>query len=243
MPAALNSLTLGIMTKFWEPGRVKTRLGAAIGMRRAAALHRLFVTHLCEQLATTGQRRVVCLDPAEHLAEFDKELSSRGLVEPWRCLDQGTGSLGSRMRRWFESTLTDHPNSSAILIGGDCPTLGASQIEEAHRLLQSNQVALGPAFDGGYVLIGIRGPWHSGSEGYERLFRDIPWSTDRVMKTTRERSRQAGWATAELQTMSDIDTKEDLDRLREGLKQKDSNGLRDQIERVLIDPALTEAIP
>jgi len=230
------------MAKFWEPSRVKTRLGAAIGMRRAAALHRLFLIHLCEQLHTSGHHRTVCLDPAEQLGELNEVLQSEGLDQNWHIIDQGSGSLGSRMHRWFETMLTDRPSSSAILIGADCPTLGRSQIEQAHQLLQNHRVALGPAADGGYVLVGIRGPWQTGSDGHERLFRDIPWSTDRVLATTRQRLHQAGWAAGELQTMHDVDTKEDLDRLLEGLKREDSNDLRDQIDRILNDPELAEVV-
>lgn len=244
MPTESTAVTLGIMAKFWEPGRVKTRLGAAVGMRRAAALHRLFVTHLCQQLASTADRCTVCLDPAEQIEAFRRELRSRRL-DKWETIEQGGGTLGRRIQRWFQSVMTE--GRSAILIGADCPTLNEEVIDLAQQLLQTHHVVLGPATDGGYVLIGIRSPWEPGAGGHERLFRDIPWSTPEVLPLTRQRIQRAGWSLAELKPMTDVDTDKDLDQLRDQLRtrppadRQNQSGLREGIESILNDPDLHEA--
>ena len=236
MEADLSSSTLGILTKFWEPGRVKTRLGASIGMPRAAAIHQLFVTHLCEQLAACGDRREICLDPPEQVSELQQTLQTLGVEAKWQVTEQHAGSLGSRMQHWFERELADHPDSAAIMIGGDCPTLGPDEIEKAIGLLRHHQVVLGPAIDGGYALIGLRGPWRSGSKGHQLLFEKIPWSTERVLKITRGKIQKAGFSSAELPAMADIDNIGDLDHLRNQLISNDRHDLLSRIERILADP-------
>ncbi|MCP4887330.1 MAG: TIGR04282 family arsenosugar biosynthesis glycosyltransferase [Rubripirellula sp.] len=237
MEVDCSSSTLGILTKFWEPGRVKTRLGASIGMPRAAAIHKLFVTHLCKQLAACGDHREICLDPPEKVSAFQQTLETLGLEAVWQVTQQNTGSLGSRMHHWFKQRLADHPDNTAILIGGDCPNLGIEEIETAIRLLRRHQVVLAPAIDGGYTLIGLRGPWRSGTKGHDVLFEQIPWSTDSVLRITRERIREAGFSLAELPTMADIDNREDLDHLRRQLMSNDQHRLLDGLNRILADGA------
>jgi glycosyltransferase A (GT-A) superfamily protein (DUF2064 family) len=141
------------------------------------------------------------------------------------------------MHHWFKQRLADHPDNTAILIGGDCPNLGIEEIETAIRLLRRHQVVLAPAIDGGYTLIGLRGPWRSGTKGHDVLFEQIPWSTDSVLRITRERIREAGFSLAELPTMADIDNREDLDHLRRQLMSNDQHRLLDGLNRILADGA------
>jgi rSAM/selenodomain-associated transferase 1 len=233
MQAAPSPRMLGILTKFWNPGRAKTRLGASIGMNSAAALHRLFVIHLCEQLASSGDRRAVCLDPPEQITSVQDALESAGIGQHWQMSGQVTGPLGQRMQRWFATQLMAQPSGAAILIGADCPTLGPAEIELAFQLLTENQAVIGPACDGGYVLLGLRGPWQPGELGHALLFGEIPWSTQDVLKITRQRLRQADLSWAELPTMADVDTASDLERLRERLKSNDPSGLSGKIDRAV----------
>lgn len=230
-----SSSTLGILTKFWEPGRVKTRLGASIGMPRAAAIHKLFVTHLCKQLAACGNHREICLDPPEKVAAFQQTLETLGLEAIWQVTQQHTGSLGSRMQHWFKQKLANHPDNTAILIGSDCTNLGIAEIETAIRLLRCHEVVLAPAIDGGYTLIGLKGPWRSGTKGHNVLFKGIPWSTESVLRITRERIREAGFSWVELPTMADVDNREDLDHLRRQLMSNDQYQLLNGLNRILAD--------
>ena len=62
---------------------------------------------------------------------------------------------------------------------------------------------LGPARDGGYYLIGLR-------RRAPDLFRDIEWSTARVLDQTLARAAQAGVTVQELGALDDLDTPEDL---------------------------------
>jgi hypothetical protein len=63
---------------------------------------------------------------------------------------------------------------------------------------------LGPAVDGGYVLLGLR-------RAESALFTDMPWGGDRVAEITRERMAALGWRWRELPALRDVDRPEDLD--------------------------------
>lgn len=72
----------------------------------------------------------------------------------------------------------------------------------AAQALDSADVVVGPAADGGYWLLGLRRP-------APFLFRDMPWSTDRVLAETCRRVEAAGLRLARLRPLSDVDTAED----------------------------------
>ncbi|MGE5177024.1 MAG: TIGR04282 family arsenosugar biosynthesis glycosyltransferase, partial [Hyphomicrobiales bacterium] len=71
--------------------------------------------------------------------------------------------------------------------------------------LRSEDAVHGPAEDGGYYLIGARR-----EEG--ALFRDVPWSTDRVAAVTRERARARGLTLRVLAPWYDLDDAASLRR-------------------------------
>ena len=210
---------MGIMAKYWEPGRVKTRLGASVGMGLAAELHRIFVLHLCEVLAGVDAAKQVVVAPDEKRADVAATLPSS-----WSVVGQGSGELGRRMARWFQTRLgTDSdegvsPESvarpRAVLIGGDCLTVVPTVIAEAFEKLAIHDVVIGPSADGGYYLIGIAGHWNPARAA---LFENVPWGTERVAETTRRRVESAKLSAAELALKEDIDTIDEFSRLRESL--------------------------
>ena len=74
-------------------------------------------------------------------------------------------------------------------------------------MLENSDLVLGPTFDGGYWLIGLR--------RLERdLFREIPWSTDRVLAATSSRASEIGLSITLLRKLEDIDTVEEWRRFQ-----------------------------
>jgi rSAM/selenodomain-associated transferase 1 len=243
-PSTTESLTVGLMAKYWEIGKVKTRLGATLGMPRAARIHKIFVQHLCARLGDAGDARSFCLSPIQRSGDVAEMLDSLPNQSRWNIADQGDGDLGERMQRWFQAHLVD-ARSCAILIGADCPTIGPDLIERARRRLQDHDVVIGPAADGGYYLIGVGGAWNEIGSKLESLFRDVPWSTSEVLNITKTRAAEAGLSVAELETLEDVDTIAELNRLIDRLGSDRSN-LRDfelnsAIEQTLKDPSLADS--
>ena len=69
-----------------------------------------------------------------------------------------------------------------------------------------HDVVIGPAEDGGYVLVAL-------SRDVD-IFSDMPWSTGDVMAVTRARANAFRASCAELDALWDIDTPADVARFR-----------------------------
>lgn len=201
--------TVGLMAKYWTAGQVKTRLAGAIGPLPAARLHHALVLHMLGELAAAGDRRIVAVAPDARCDEF-----LLAAADQWEVAGQGGGDLGERMKRLLQRLLG--ANDRAVLVGADCPELTAAAVDDALRRLAECHAVMGPAADGGYYLIGLRGPWR---DGYDGLFDGIDWGTEIVAEQTRRAASEAGLRLVELDVRHDVDRPEDLRRLRDWMRQ------------------------
>ena len=189
------------------PGEVKTRLIPALGEAGAAALHRRLVSR-CLRAARDSRLGPVELWCAPSVDDLFFRECERRLGVSLRP-QEGPG-LGERMRGAFESALARSPR--AILVGSDVPALSVQYLRDADRALaQGGDVVVGPAEDGGYVLIGL-------SRLDAGLFRDIPWGGPEVLAETRRRVAALAWRFRELPALWDVDRPEDLARLPRALR-------------------------
>lgn len=206
MPAATERLgargtLIVVLAKAPQPGRVKTRLAAAIGAVEAARLHgRLLNRTLATAIAANCGTVELHGAPARHA-------TLRALARRHRIVlrQQAAGDVGDRMYAAFRCGLRAH--AGVILIGSDCPALTPGDLRRAARLLPGCDAVLVPAEDGGYPLLAL-------SRVSGHLFRDIAWSTGDVLAQTRERLIALGWRWRELRTLWDVDRPQDLARLR-----------------------------
>ena len=181
-------------------GQTKRRLIPAIGAERAAALHRAMIRGAVATALESGVGPVElwCTPGTEH--EAFRSLRDRTPVE----LHAQVGSdLGERMH----AAIAARPGAVAV-IGTDCPFLGPDDFVRTAEALQREDadVVLVPAFDGGYVLIGVARP-------RPELFDRVDWGTERVLAQTRERARAARLRHLELAARRDVDRPEDLEFL------------------------------
>ncbi len=209
---APSDSALIIFAKAPIPGQVKTRLCPPLTPDEAASLHGSIVLDMLERSrgGAAMDRFVACAPSLDHV--FFKILEERHGV---RLLTQTGDDLGARMA----SALTDVfalGYQKVLVIGTDLPTLPGSAFGDALKLLAAHDLVLGPAFDGGYYLIGLRKPSPD-------LFAGIPWSTDRVLPLTQQKAAALGLRTALLPVRRDIDTLDDLMELidESGLEARD----------------------
>ena len=200
---------LFVFVKAPRPGTVKTRLAEAVGGEAACAAYRDLVITLLNQLQSLRAVEL-CFSPDDASAEIQGWLKA-----DWNSRPQGGGDLGHRLQSAFERAFATGVKR-AVIIGSDCPAITAEDICEAWRSLRTHDVVLGPATDGGYWLIGLRRP-------QPQLFRDIPWSTERVLIETTKRIQQAGLSVQVLRELQDVDTEADWRRFlawrnRDGIK-------------------------
>lgn len=181
-------------------GQVKTRLQPALGEIGCLKLHRALVEHQfsIQQTAQVANFELWC--SAQH--DFFQRMTESMSIPV--CVQQGDG-LGDRMHNTFVDRLSKY--SYVIIIGSDCPFIDASYISQALDVLKRGVAAvLGPATDGGYVLIGL-------SCVDSQLFDGVTWGSDQVMEQTRQRLKGLDWQWEELPFLSDIDRPEDLEKL------------------------------
>jgi len=187
---------LGIFAKPPVPGRVKSRLAAAIGARAAARAYR-------DLLAETLQRMdAACLAPMELWVTTAGHPSLRRLARRHGATIrvQSPGDLGTRLLAALQGS------TPTVIIGGDCPGLGPTQVAAAYASLSRGARAVfSPAQDGGYTLVGTQQP-------HPTLFRGIPWGGSGVMSATRRQARRRGVELVELPTSWDVDTTADWAR-------------------------------
>ncbi|MDW8343319.1 MAG: TIGR04282 family arsenosugar biosynthesis glycosyltransferase [Verrucomicrobiae bacterium] len=187
------------MARYPTPGKVKTRLAAEIGPHRAATLYRRWLRQLAREFSHAPFHVEWRFTPSR--APFRRVTRCPGAA----YRPQPPGNLGHRLTTIVADSFAAGYRR-VIVIGTDCPLMTRTTIMRAFRLLHRYPVVIQPTDDGGYALIGLTAPFD--------LFRDIAWSTDRVMEQTRQRLRQLNLSWRELPSTFDIDTRADLDRWR-----------------------------
>lgn len=192
---------LVIFAKAPEPGKVKTRLLPTISAGQAAELQ----TRLIFNTLDLAHRQPLCrvqlwCSPSPDHSVFRSALNRY----PIRLHTQVGSNLGFRMRHALSTNLES--SGSVILIGCDCPSLTFQDLVDSFSALElEHDLVLGPAEDGGYVMIGMNRP-------VPELFCDIEWGTDQVLSETRSRIRQRRLRCFETREQWDIDRPDDLKR-------------------------------
>ncbi|MCJ7501285.1 TIGR04282 family arsenosugar biosynthesis glycosyltransferase, partial [bacterium] len=199
----MNSLLI-VFTRYPTPGLTKTRLIPALGPEGAADLQRQMTEHTLSVVGPLISEGIQLQVRYEGGEESDMK---KWLGEVLSFVPQGEGDLGDCMRRAFGDSFKEG-FEKAVIVGTDCPSLGADDVAEALDLLEENTLVLGPAVDGGYYLIGIRS---DASEWlYELVFENIPWGTDQVFNTTVNVLAETGLDVGLLNEKADVDEPEDL---------------------------------
>ena len=183
------------------PGHAKTRLGTDIGMERAAGVYaRLLYAYLLDLLHADLADTCIELSvasPADvpFFADTFPELVVRSQIE---------GGLGQRMAASFAQAFAAGAET-VVLTGSDIHGLDSQIVRAAFHALETAPVAIGPASDGGYYLIGMRAPGAC-------LFEGIEWSSDHVLAQTEALADAQGLEMAYLPERFDIDTAEEFER-------------------------------
>lgn len=185
--------TLVIFVKEPRPGRVKTRLARDIGTIAAAWWFRHQCGRLLRRVGRDPRWRTVLAVSPDHEGLMSRCWPS-GLVR-W---PQGAGDLGDRMGRALNGL------GPVIVIGADVPGIRAGHIAKAFRLLGEHDAVIGPASDGGYWLIGLRG----NRKPPVGFLSNVRWSTQYALEDTL--ASMPGLSVAKTDILGDVDTARDL---------------------------------
>ncbi|MEQ1697482.1 MAG: DUF2064 domain-containing protein, partial [Hyphomicrobiaceae bacterium] len=130
---------LVIFARIPQAGRGKRRLAAGVGDVQAVRFSRVRLAVLSARLARDPRWTTWIAVTPEGAGP-----RPRGV----RIVGQGRGDLGARMGRVFETL----PLGPMVIIGSDCPAVGAAHIARAFEALGGRRAVFGPASDGGYWL-------------------------------------------------------------------------------------------
>ena len=175
-------------------GQVKTRIAKELGDDVALNIHK----RLCEKAVLTALS-----SDADAVEAWTTDASTRDYFEAMavECWVQQGVNLGTRMDFAMRHGLARHQR--VIILGSDALSVSPAYLAEAFRSLEQSEVVVGPATDGGYVLIGATRP-------VPELFRDMPWGTNEVMGHTLERLLSRGLGFHILGERWDVDTVQDV---------------------------------
>ena len=176
-----------------------------LGAQGAAHLHRQLVAHILQEMNTflaaqSSTELTIYHDGDSH----QQMLNWLGIHHTFK--KQQGEHLGQRMAEALNCGTSKGKNS--ILIGSDCPGINQITLTDAFEALKHNDIVLGPAYDGGYYLIGIAANIQPAV--YNQLFRKIPWGTDKVLSQTLMKIKKLNLRYQLLNKLHDIDTPEDL---------------------------------
>ena len=196
---------LGFFAKYPEQGKVKTRLAKDIGPENTVSFYRRMVEHVLKRTASSDSAydRIVFYTPDTMGKQFADWLKGERLL-PQQGID-----IGERMHTALQE-MFDIGADKAIVIGGDIPDLDKEIISAAFQQLDSADIVIGPALDGGYYLIGMNSP-------HREVFQNITWSTGKVLDETLLLIRKMGLTHRTVTPLFDVDGYEDFLRVKEML--------------------------
>jgi len=182
-------------------GKVKTRLIPDIGAKSATAIYKHCLQSNIKLVNNSAfDSQIWLTEPSNHELFKNKHIK----------FQQGK-NLGEKMLHALTDALSSHYDK-VILIGSDCLELSTTLLQKVCDKLQQHDLVLVPALDGGYVLIAAKQSINP------KLFEDIEWSTDKVLKQTLKQAMNSGINTVVLNPLRDIDRVDDLQHYSE-LKQ------------------------
>jgi uncharacterized protein len=176
-------------------GKVKTRLAASFGDQKALRVYKKLLDHTLLITGNLEYNKIVYY--SDFVPDQDEWLSAgfkQGL--------QIGQDLGEKMEKAFEEGFRTG-YSRIVIIGSDCFELTSYHIVKAFDNLESSNVVIGPATDGGYYLLGM-------TEFLENVFKNKKWSTNSVLGDTIKNLTESNRKFYLLEQLNDIDTESDL---------------------------------
>ncbi len=190
-----NKNAILLFTKNPELGKVKTRLAKTIGNERALEIYKKLLTHT---------QSIASPIDADKFVFYSDNINND---DQWSAADyykklQFNGDLGQRMAAAFQEAFS-LGYQSVCIIGSDCYELTSTIISEAFSKLADHDVVIGPTYDGGYYLLGMK-------LLYKPLFLNKSWSTDSVFSDTINDFDTLSLTSYRLIKLSDVDEEKDL---------------------------------
>ena len=195
-------------------GRVKSRLQPALSPEEGLDLYRAMLADSLERMTRLSHGLAVPFVSWSEPYRPSGDLAN--LLGAVTVEVQRGDDLGERMATTLQTRL-QAGFTQVVFIGSDSPNLPLEYIRKAFGALQSDDIVLGPAADGGYCLLGCR-------RMHPNLFQAMPWGTEKVLKITRQRIKSSNISYRELPAWYDVDSPPDVARLWQDLQHMSAKG-------------------
>lgn len=176
----------------------KTRLIPLLGKRGASEFYKDMLQHC---LHTVSQLEHI--DIALYVTPSTPHPLLQQLAANYHCTlqPQQGANLGERMHHAIQQGLQQYQR--VVLIGSDCPGMTTQYLEQAFSALHQTDLVIGPATDGGYVLIG-------GQRISPAIFANSQWGGDQVLAQCLRNIADTDYSHQCLAPQQDIDTPDDF---------------------------------
>ncbi len=156
-----------IFVKNPEKGKVKTRLAAKAGNEKALEIYMRLLEHTRSIVTSlVADKFVFYSDTSDYNDLWENNIFNKKV--------QLGNDLGEKITNAFKEILAKEYQKVSI-IGSDCFELTADIIHMGFKQLDSADVVIGPAADGGYYFLGIK-------KIHPSLLDNIAWSTNKVFE-------------------------------------------------------------
>lgn len=180
-------------------GNAKTRLTPHLSGPERAELQWAMLADLAPALRGGGSDVYVFYAPPARKKAIGR-LSE--MFSPAVFLPQRGAGLGGRMCQAFARVFREKYDR-CLLIGSDIPLISGGDLAAAWRALDGHDTVLGPGEDGGYWLVGLKGP-------FPQLFSPRSYGHGEVLAQARAVCAARGASVGLAATKRDLDTWEDL---------------------------------
>lgn len=152
-----------------ELGKVKSRLAKDIGENAALEVYIKLLEHTEHVLSQIECDRAVYYS----VKVRENDIWNAALYQKHQ---QFGDDLGMRMCNAFKNGFSNN-YEKIVIIGSDLYDLQPKHINKAFKALNTNDIVIGPAEDGGYYLLGMK-------TLHQELFENKKWGTETVYKDT-----------------------------------------------------------
>ncbi|MCY7394974.1 MAG: DUF2064 domain-containing protein [Nocardioides sp.] len=189
-----------VLAKAPVAGRVKTRLGADVGMPQAAALAAAALRDTLGACADAvgAEHCHLALDGDLSIAADAAELDA--LLAGWTVRAQAEGGLGTRIAH-----AAGEVPGPVVQVGMDTPQVDADLLRLVAAGLEQHDAVLGEAEDGGWWVLALRDP------AAARAVSGVPMSTPTTYDDTLAVLVGAGLDVGTAPVLRDVDTVADAD--------------------------------
>ena len=229
MQTLCNIIGPALVLFFKRPriGVGKQRVAASIGPEKAYRLAQGMLDCALEDMANWQGALVFAVASADDLSWVENTIAETFCDHATFVLAQGEGNMGQRLNT-VDSKLREMGFQELYYIGSDAPILDRKTYAQARDTISTHDALLARSEDGGVTLMAAKKPWPPLSE--------LPWSTPILGDTLLACCQRHGWSIGEIDGLYDVDTIEELNRIRNDLSgdgRRARQALLQQIEELV----------